>query len=202
MLKHVSWKLPLAILFGITTIHANSQIAPSAQKGNFPLVLGGGISDFSLDYGLGRRMEGITAWADWRFTSLPGRLRGLGIEAEGRDLNLNRPTTLPKMRQDTGQGGLTYTLRTFHNLSPYAKMLGGIGSIDFPDSHNPLYTHDTFSIFSPGGGAEYRIWSRVWVRGDYEYQFWHQTFGPHDLNPNGVTIGATYHFGYAPGETR
>jgi hypothetical protein len=33
------------------------------------------------------------------------------------------------------------------------------------------------------------------VRGDYEYQYWRHIFGPHDLNPNGVTIGVSYDFG-------
>jgi opacity protein-like surface antigen len=44
-----------------------------------------------------------------------------------------------------------------------------------------------------GGGAEYHAWKTVWVRADYEYQWYHQYFGPHDLNPNGFTIGATYY---------
>lgn len=195
MAMHVSWKLPLAILLGITTIHGYSQVTPAAHQGNIPLSIGGGITDYSLDWGYGRRMLGITAWVDWHFASQSRFLRGVGIEAEGTDLNWDRPSTLSKMRHDTGQGGLTYTWHRFRHFNPYVKMLGGIGSIDFPAPLNyPYYTHDTFSIFSPGGGVEYQLSNRVWVRGDYEYQYWHQTFGPHDLNPNGFTIGATYHF--------
>jgi opacity protein-like surface antigen len=200
MSMHVSWKLPLVLLLGITTIQAYSQTVPEARRGNIPLSIGGGITDYSLDWGYGRRMLGITAWADWHFTSRSRFLRGVGLEAEATDLNWNRPSSLPKMRHDTAQGGGTYTWQHFRNFSPYAKMLVGIGSIDFPAPPGyPSYTHDTFTIFSPGGGIEYGILNRVSVRGDYEYQFWRQTFGPHDLNPNGFTIGASYHFGRAPG---
>lgn len=199
MSMYVSWKLPLALLLGITTIQSYSQVAPAARSGNIPLSIGGGITDDSLDWGPGRRMLGVTAWVDWHFGDQIRLLRGIGIEAEGTDLNWNRPSDLPKMRHDTAQGGLTYTWKRFRNLDPYMKMLGGVGSIDFPAMPSfPYYTHDTFYIFSPGGGAEYRIRGPIWARGDYEYQFWHQTFGPHDLNPNGFTIGATYHFGDRP----
>jgi opacity protein-like surface antigen len=176
-------------------MHAFSQTVPEANKGNLPIVIGGGVSDYLLDWGYGRRMQGVTVWADWYFTDQFRLLEGVGIEAEGTDLDWNRPAGVPNMRHDTGQAGLTYTWRHFRTFDPYAKMLGGIGSIDFPAPPDyPYYTHDTFSIFSPGGGVEYRIRDHVWVRGDYEYQFWHQAFGPHDLNPNGFTIGATYHF--------
>lgn len=195
MAMHFSRKLPLAILLGITTIHGYSQVSPAAHQGRIPLSVGGGISDYSLDWGYGRRMLGITAWVDWHFAGQSRFLHGVGIEAEGTDLNWDRPSTLSKMRHDTGQGGLTYTWQHFQHFNPYVKMLGGIGSIDFPPPpHYPYYTHDTFSIFSPGGGVEYQLSNRIWVRGDYEYQFWHQTFGPNDLNPNGFTLGATYHF--------
>jgi hypothetical protein len=96
------------------------------------------------------------------------------------------------MRQDTGEGGAIYAWNHYRNFRPYGKFLAGIGSIDFPPVGT--YSHDTFLVTSFGGGAEYRIWRHVWVRGDYEYQAWHHTFGPHDLNPNGVTIGASYDF--------
>lgn len=32
------------------------------------------------------------------------------------------------------------------------------------------------------------------ARGDNEYQFWHHTFGPNDLNPNGVSFGVLNYF--------
>ena len=50
-------------------------------------------------------------------------------------------------------------------------------------------------VLAPGGGVDYRVGGGVSLRADYEYQFWRHIFGPRDLNPNGITIGATYDFG-------
>jgi opacity protein-like surface antigen len=197
MLSLVFRKMTLAVLFVIAAIPLSSQVAPAASAGSLPLVIGAGFSDFDLDYGLGRRMVGITAWADWGFDHLPGLLSGLGIEAEGHAIDFAKPSTLTPMREDTGLGGVIYTYRHYHNFHPYIKYMGGVGSIDFPDPQNTHYQHDTFGVFAPGGGAEYRVWRHVWVRGEYEYQFWHHTFGSTDLTPQGFTIGATYDFRHA-----
>jgi hypothetical protein len=184
-----------AAFFLTASIPAFSQVVPAAtgSGSSLPLVVGGGISDFDLDWGEGRRMAGFSAWVDWNFDRVPRVLRGIGIEAEGHDINLARPSSLTKLRQDTGLGGVTYHYRHFRNIDPYVKMMGGIGSIDFP-SKNPLYTHDTFNVYAPGGGLDYRVWRHVWARADYEYQFWHHTFGNNDLTPQGFTFGASYHF--------
>jgi opacity protein-like surface antigen len=186
-------KLSLAAIFVIAAIPAFSQVAPSAHEGGLPLVVGVGFSNFATDFGPGRRMDGVSVWADWQPSRLPGALRGLGIEAEGRDINFGRPSALSKMRQDTAEGGPIYTWRHYRNFHPYAKYLIGFGSIDFPPYGT--YSHDTRTVLIPGGGAEYRAYRNIWVRGDYEYQYWRHIFGPHDLNPNGVTIGVSYDFG-------
>ena len=101
------------------------------------------------------------------------------------------------MRHDTAEGGPTYTWRRLRKFQPYGKYLMGIGSIDFDPLPGapPTYTHDTRTIYAPGGGAQYRVFKSLWVRGDYEYQFWPNLFGAHSLNPNGFTIGAMYDFG-------
>jgi opacity protein-like surface antigen len=137
-------------------------------------------------------MEGISAWVDWYPNRMPTVLNGLGIEAAGHDINYGLPAGISKMRQDTGEVGPIYAWNHYRNFRPYVKYLLGIGSIDFPPTGT--YSHDTFLVFSPGAGVEYRAWRHVWIRGDYEYQYWHQTFGPHDLDPNGFTIGASYDF--------
>jgi len=76
--------------------------------------------------------------------------------------------------------------------------LGGFGGISFENKRDPLYTHDTRTIFALGGGADIHVWNKVSIRADYEYQWWRQLFGPHDLNPNGFTIGGVYDFGRRP----
>ncbi len=188
----LTFKLIFAALLMAEVLPVHSQVNPAATQGGVPIVVGAGFSDFSIDWGPGQRMNGITAWVDWYPNRLPAVLNGLGIEAAGHDINYARPAGLPRMRQDTGLGGLIYTWNHYRNFHPYIKYLAGIGSIDFAVS-GP-YTHDTYGVFSPAGGLDYHAWRHIWIRGDYEYQFWHQVFGPHDLTPNGFTIGASYDF--------
>ena len=196
--------LPLKLIFVALLITAvfpvYSQVTPAARQGSVPIVVGAGFSDFSIDWGPGRRMEGISAWVDWYPNRMPTVLNGLGIEAAGHDINYGLPAGISKMRQDTGEVGPIYAWNHYRNFRPYVKYLLGIGSIDFPPTGT--YSHDTFLVFSPGAGVEYRAWRHVWIRGDYEYQYWHQTFGPHDLDPNGFTIGASYDFSPSAPERR
>ena len=197
-------KLPLKLIFVALFITAvfptYSQVTPAARQGSVPIVVGAGFSDFSIDWGPGRRMEGISAWVDWYPNRMPTDLNGLGIEAAGHDINYGLPAGISKMRQDTGEVGPIYAWDHYRNFRPYVKYLLGIGSIDFPPTGT--YSHDTFLVFSPGAGVEYRAWRHVWIRGDYEYQFWHLTFGPNDLTPSGFTIGAAYDFRPLPPEQR
>jgi opacity protein-like surface antigen len=186
----------LAALFVVTASSLFSQVVPATRGGGLPLTVGAGFSLFDLDYGQDagteRRMEGVTAWANYAVPYTPRALRGLALEVEGRDINFNRPAALVRMRQDTLLGGVSYTWRQYRNFHPYAKGLLGIGSIDFPPSGT--YSHDTRTVFAPGGGLEYRAFRSLWVRADYEYQFWPKLFGPHTLDPNGFTIGVAYDF--------
>ncbi|MGB6974911.1 MAG: outer membrane beta-barrel protein [Terracidiphilus sp.] len=183
----------LAALFLAAAIPAHSQVAPAAKSSTSRLSAGGGISYFLLDYGLSRKMIGITAWGDYRLPHMPYYLDGLSIEAEGRDINFDHPSSLPRMRQDTLLGGPLYTWSRYRRFHPYAKYLLGIGSIDFPPAGN--YDHDTRVVLAPGVGVDYRLNPYLIARVDYEYQFWHAIFGPHDLNPQGVTFGVLYTFG-------
>lgn len=187
-----TFKLAFIAVLVTTVMPVYSQVSPAANLGGVPIVIGGGFSDYSIDWGPGQRMEGISAWADWYPNRLPAVLNGLGIEAEGRDIDFGRPSGIPRMRQDTGIGGAIYTWNRYRNFRPYAKYLFGIGSIEFPPSGT--YLRDTFLVLAPGGGVEYHVWQHVWIRGDYEYQFWHHTFGNTDLTPIGISIGASYDF--------
>lgn len=186
--------LSLATLFFVAAFPAFSQVAPAASGGGLPLVVGAGFSDFYTDWN--RRITGPTLWVNWNFYSGPRLLHGFGIEAEGRDLNYGRTGSDAKLRQDTIAGGPIYTWRHYHNFHPYGKFLMGYGSIDF-NINAPHYSHDSRTVFAPGGGVEYRVSRNVWVRGDYEYQFWTDFFNHHALNPNGLTVGVSYDFRHA-----
>ena len=182
-----------AVLFAVAALPVFAQTSPAASQGGVPVVIGVGMSYFSPDWGPGRRMVGVSAWVDLFPRGLPRKLDGLGIEAAGHAMDFGVTSDVPpNLRQDTGEGGVIYAWNRYRNFRPYAKFLVGLGSIDFP--RVGTYSHDKFLVTDPAGGAEYRVWQHVWIRGNYEYQYWHHTFGPHDLNPNGVTIGASYDF--------
>lgn len=189
--------LALAILGVTSARYGFAQNIYAAREGHLPIAIGFGVSNFDLDYGNGRTMEGITTWLDWSPPVAPRLLTGIGLEFEGRDINFGRPSSLPRMRQDTAAGGVYYRWPHFRVVHPYATFLMGMGSIDFP--HKPPYTHDTRAIYEPGGGLEVRVFRSVWVRGAYEYQFWPHLLGPHALNPNGITFGTSYDFRPRPG---
>lgn len=179
-------KLVLAALFSLASLHGLAQVAPAVKIGGLPLGVGAGVSDYSLDYGPGRRMIGASAWADYNL------FHGLGVTAEGTTIFADKPAVLTRMRQDSIMGGIVYKYHAIFRIRPFVKALGGVGSIDFP-SHNPLYTHDTFSTSAVEGGGEYRVVQNLYAHAEYEYQWWYKYHGPKALNPNGVTVGATYY---------
>ncbi len=186
----------LCVLFIGAALPAHAQVTYSAQEGKQPFTVGVGVSNFSDDWGIQNpRQVGITLWVDWRFPRMPPVLDGLGIEFEGRDVNYATPSYLPGHRMDTALGGPMYQFRRKGRFRPYGKYLMGIGSIDFPNTGS-TYSHDTRAVFQPGVGFDLRCWSRFSARVGYDYQFWHQLFGPHDLNPNGFTAGLVYDFGF------
>ncbi len=184
-------KSVVAILIFVTSLPLLSQVKESASQGGWPVTIGIGFSDYYSDWN--GRLDGATLWADWNFNHGPSFLHGFGIEVEGRDLNFGRTGVVPNLRQDTVEGGPIYTWRHYRNFHPYTKFLLGFGSIDF-EHLTPTYSHDTRIVIAPGGGGEYRAWRNVWVRGDYEYQFWPDFFHHHAMNPQGFTVGASYDF--------
>lgn len=190
-----------------------AQVVPAAEVGGLPLVVGGGASRFNMDcgpfiYGATCYMNGITVWVDWNLQRLPGPvlLHGLGIEVEGRDIDFGLTSALSNsavgdsgsnLRQDTGLAGVIYHWRRYRGVRPYGKALAGLGSIDFPPLRaSPAgYRHDDRTITAFGAGADLHAWRTIWIRADWEYQFWPNLFGnPHSLTPTGITLGAVYDF--------
>jgi hypothetical protein len=156
--------------------------------------VGVGYSNFDSDWS--GRISGISAWVDWDFYRAPSYLNGFALEAEGRDLNWGRTGSDPNLRFDTIDVGALYKWRRYRKIHPYGKFLFGYGSMDFL-TVVPTYSHDTRSVLAPGGGLDYRLTRTLWLRGDYEYQFWLSFFNGHALNPNGFTVGISYDFRHA-----
>jgi opacity protein-like surface antigen len=170
-----------------------AQAAPSANDGTRPLAIGGGISNYDVDWGHGR-MLGATVWADYTPSWLPARLRGLGVEAEARDISLHHSSSQPSnLREATLGGGPIYVWRHFRSFHPYFKGIASFGILDFK-TRDPNYNYDSRTVLSAGGGFEYRVYRNLWARADYEYQDWPQLFGGQTLDPQGFTVGASYHF--------
>jgi hypothetical protein len=192
---------PLSLaLFLFLFVHPSfSQTAPDAYEGRtLPITVGAGVSGIKTDWGRDV-MYGGTLWIDYFPTRLPHMLSGLGLDVEGRDVNYGRPSSVPSnFRQDTAAGGPIYVWRHFPSLQVYGKGLIGFGSMDFSIYNDPGFTHETRTIYVPGGGILAHAYKHVWVRADYEYQIWPNLF-PHgttsrSLTPQGITLGAVYDF--------
>jgi len=99
---------------------------------------------------------------------------------------------------DTAGGGIIYANRHFHNFHPYGKYLISFGGIDW-NNPNPHFRHETRTVTAPGLGVDLRVYRAVWIRADYEYQFWPDIAkfmpGTHVLNPQGFRLGVVYDFG-------
>ena len=186
--------IPIIAAFPFCAAHfLLAQAVPAAKDGSQSLAIGGGLSSYDVDWGHGR-MLGATVWADYTPGWLPARLRGLGIEAEARDISLGPSSSQPSnFREATAGGGPIYFWRHFRNFHPYGKGNASFGVMNFRIP-NTTYDHDSRTVFSAGVGFEYRAYRNVWARADYEYQAWPDFFGGKTMDPQGFTVGASYHF--------
>jgi opacity protein-like surface antigen len=184
----------LAVSFFAIAASAFSQVVPSYErKSGWPFTVGAGPVSYDPDIGHGR-MYGFAGWFDIYPGKLPSFLHGhLGAEGELRDVSLGASSSQPNTRYDTAAMGLIYVWRRLRNVRPYAKIMVGDGSVDFPRL-SPTYAHDTRTFTAPGGGLEFRIKQDLWVRADYEYQTWQSLAIYGALKPQGFTIGASYDF--------
>jgi opacity protein-like surface antigen len=176
----------LLVLQGFGAHEATAQVAPAAYGGGRPIGIGVGFSDYDLDYGPGRRMQGLVVRGG------VGIFHGLGIDGNARSIFINTPSQLTRMQQTTFLGGVYYESPSIWRFTPFVRFGAGLGVIEFP-SGNPAYSRDSYTAFAPSGGLEYPITRKWFVRAEYEYQFWHQYHGPYDLTPQGATVGVTYY---------
>lgn len=188
-------RLPAICAFGSLAgasfvLPVQAQTPTAASNFSPRLSVGAEGSVFNTD-ALSHPVEyGVGVYADFDF------LPFLGIEGEGRTIQFDQ---LDNVRQDVLLGGV----RGFKRLGPvrlYAKVLAGLGSADFPDgtlARHPLQQHDTLPVGVIGGGLDYALTHRLWIRGDYEYQIWHGygrsiKGGVGYLNPYGASVGISW----------
>jgi opacity protein-like surface antigen len=194
--------LTVALIFVCAASSALAQTVPAATESNLPLAVGAGFSGYNPDFGHGH-LQGGALWIDYFPNQVPQRLQGLGIEIEARDLSIGRSSTQPaNLREDTAEGGLIYSWRRFHNVHPYGKFLMGFGNTDYEYGALARRGHDSRTITVVGGGADIRVFKRIWARADYEYEFWPDFFKVTNpggvMTPQGFTVGVLYRFGGRP----
>lgn len=199
-------KFVLAALFLASATQGYPQTVPAAYESPSRLSVGLGVCGYNdafhtpgtLPYPAGI-MEGAAIWLDFYPNRGPAFLRGLGVEAEGRDIEFGRPSDQPSnLREDTGGGGAIYSWRHYRKFTPYAKYTWEQGSVDFKGV--PGYNHDDRYLRAFGGGVDYRISPNIWARADYEEQSWQRLFVNYKvtpitwfiLKPRGVTVGVSY----------
>jgi opacity protein-like surface antigen len=189
-------ELSLALVFLCAVSPALAQAVPSATKTELPLAIGAGVSGYNPDWGHGHLLGG-TLWLDYTPNRVPSLLHGIGLEIAARDLNYGRSSTQPNLREDVAEAGVIYSWRRFRNFRPYGRLLKGYGNIDYGLAKERL--HDSRTVTSVGGGMEFRAARCVWVRVDYEYQFWPDMIFKNSkpvasIHPQGFTAGVLYHF--------
>jgi len=190
------FKVELAVALLIVVLPVFPQAIPAARgDAGLSLLVGAGASSYNVDWGHGE-MEGGTLWFDLRRNHEPAFLGGIGIEGEYRDIRFGHSSTQPaNFRLLTVGGGVVYCWEKFQNVHPCGKFLTSFGRIDW-NNPNPHFQYTT-RVTATGFGCEYRVFRSLWLRADYEYQFWPdiETSRPnssHVLNPEGVTIGVMY----------
>lgn len=186
-----------ALLVSGAAIPALSQVVPPTQGGTLPFRVGAGYSIYASDWlnGAGGNIGGPSVWIDFDIPKSPPALSGFQIEAEGRDLNYDRTGIDPGLRQYTFAGGVNYAWRYDPVFHPYLKFLAGIGNLDFArGSQIPGYRKDSRAFYAPAIGLDVRVHERLWMRGNYEYQFWPHFFQGNTMTPHGFTLGMFYDF--------
>ena len=194
-------RLPVLFLvagFAIGPV-AHGQALPTASRGA-DLQVGAGFTYAHSDY-VPNNIGGYAFYADYDLVGL------FGIEANFHRVKDPNPDPLVPSNhfsETTYEIGGRYVRHYYEGkLAPYGKVLYGRGVANFP-AHE-LFTpggvevyidNFAYNLVSFGGGVDYRLTSRINVRGDFEYQHWFASDRelPSGLSPYLFTIGAAYHF--------
>ncbi len=187
-------KLMVVGLVLVSSVVASAQVGPAARGTSSSLTVGAFGSEFQIDAGRHPVMYGVGAYVDYNL------FHNFGVEVEGNTVQFKQTEDF---RRDSIAGGFRY-IYNYQRFSPFAKALAGTGSADFPRGTyarccGPIYyrQHDTFTMLTFGGGVDYKLTRRIYVRGQYEYQFW-RDYGSGKIgktgitNPNGFSLGASY----------
>jgi hypothetical protein len=155
-LKHLFQLACIVSLLGLTAF-TRAQALPTASRIAI-LQIGGGWSIANPNYG-SRNVQGLSIYGNLDFK------HHWGIEGDIHRTSLVTPANIGV---DSYLLGPRYVYR--HNgLSPYAKVLFGLGRLKYID----LHTAYTYKVFAFGGGLDLKPTKRINIRTiDFEYQQW------------------------------
>ncbi len=178
---------------------AYSQHVEAAGGGSKPVHPGNFNAGLGMDYWAGDwgnadiHRWGASAWAS---TSI---WHCLGINAEGHSMIAGGNRIASHYKLFVGEGGLMCTVRAWDRFQPIYKGGLGFASLTQPGDGRGKF-HSTYSIWSFGAGVDIHTGGRWWTRVEYTYEGFPNFYSGithqyHTLNPQGITIGMTYHFG-------
>jgi hypothetical protein len=192
------------LLFPAALIAQNSE---SATGGEAAITAGVEFSSFNPDwgclnsapFGCSDELYGPTAVFDFDLH------QKYGLEGEARWLHYHG---IGGQVESNYVAGPRYRLFRFHRLTGWGKLGLGGGWITTPDYPAAGSLKGSYFIYAPGGTLNYRLSHTIFLRADYEWQFWPSFAGPPSYNsttgqvlqnnsgltPNGLSVGVVYRF--------
>ena len=176
--------LVLMMLFLPAAFAVQAQVIPAYHGKVNSLWVGAEFANYSASfpYKSSVRVNGIGLFANYDMN------KHLGVEATVRML---KSKTIYSESENNYLVGARYRIGIYGNFQPYARVLLGLSSIQFP------LVSGRYFAFAPGAGVRYRLTRKVSLVGEYEYQYWMNSPGfknepQHTITPNGFTIGIAY----------
>jgi hypothetical protein len=167
----------LLLVAGCAVRRMHAQAMTTASGPGMYVAVGGGATAMQVDYGQ-RVLAGGLAYLDANISPR------LGAEAEAKFLRVHASEDVT---EDTYLVGVRYALPD-RRLQPYAKVLIGLGEIEFPFH----YAMGSYLVIAPGAGVDYHFDGRWTARLiDVEYQDWPQ-FSYGALHPYGVSAALSF----------
>jgi hypothetical protein len=164
-------------LCGIGTTLPAQKYFPTATK-RADLQVGGGYAISSPDYS-NQRFQGITGYATLDVTP------HWGFEFDIHQVNTTGDDHIYERSYEIGPR----YVRHYGRFNPYLRASYGRGVFNFPYNQANV----AYNIAAGAIGLDVRIKPHLFVRGEYEGQYWFK-FQDRSLQPDVTTIGAAYHF--------
>jgi hypothetical protein len=162
-------------IFAASSVAAHAQPG-AAYKSQAPIFIGGFFSGIQPDFG-SNTIDALGAYIDipvWRIVSVEGEMR------------FGHFHTQNGIMESTYLVGPRVAYELPHGFIPYGKFMFGSGAFTYPFNEGS----DHHTVLAYGGGIDYQLTQRFYLRGDYERQRW--SFGQGTINPSAFSAGVSY----------